>query len=388
MKKNCAAVTEGTMGAIAGPVVIDEKKGVPTRRLIKDILLTGTYIHPKAGWEWMVGSDSLQKLAENGNKYLAAGGEIEVTVDHGAGAEDVIGYIVNLWVNGDRLMALFEFRGQRGIGIAECCQRVSIEVDPNFVDGKGTNWGEMLTAVSLVQKPVVSGQTDFIVASLKGLDKPRSVLLMSRQLPSSLNSEKPPMKILLPILCSLLETSTLPETEAELAAAVKDLGAKAKKKTEDALADMRKNCSILETKVSDLEKAATAGTISAERKEMLADSAAEAREQLDALNGKTVTMTPALIEKIAASLIPAGDNGRVLMLSRNGDKPAPSKDLIKALSAAATGAPTASRTGGQAPTEGVRKMSLTADEVKAEAEEQKRVTNEMLSLIPGAKQIA
>ena len=367
------------MGAIAGPVVVNTQN-VPTRRLIKDILLTGKYVHPKVGWEWVVGADTLQKLAENGNAYLASGGEIEVTVDHSASAEDVIGYIVSLWVAGDRLMALFEFRGQRGIGVAEACQRVSVEVDPDFVDGKGRKWGEMLPAVSLVQKPVVPGQTDFIAASMKGLDKPRTVLLMSRQLSSSSNPEKPVMKLLIAALAALTGNSALTENEAELVAAVNAFGAKLKADG----AENTKNIGILESKIADLTKAATSGAISPERKEMLADKAAETMEQLEALNGKTVTITPAIIEKMAASLVPAGDNARLLLLSRNGDKPAPAPEFVKALSLAAKGTPTNSTTGSQQPKHMSHAAGGNTPDAAAEAAAQKAVTNEMRAMVGAA----
>lgn len=135
--------------------------GSPTRRFLKDLIRVGDYTHPTRGWHLQVTSDRLRKWEARFKAARAAGVDLEVTVDHSQKAQDIVGYLTDVYVEGTRLMGVHEFSDDQSAQLAARCKNVSVEIDPDFIDGKGNHYGEMIVKSSLVQSPIVPGQTPF-----------------------------------------------------------------------------------------------------------------------------------------------------------------------------------------------------------------------------------
>jgi hypothetical protein len=133
----------------------------PRKRFIKDLIAVGDYAHPEKQWSLHVTPDRLDKWVQRFNAARANGIDFEVTLDHSPSARSVVGYLTSLFREGDRLMGVHEFIGEEAIEIAQRVKNVSVEIDPDFVDGKGNHYGEAIVKSSLVQQPVVPGQLAF-----------------------------------------------------------------------------------------------------------------------------------------------------------------------------------------------------------------------------------
>lgn len=147
-----------------------DDKGRAHRTYVKEILRVGHYVHPSAGWETDVTQAKLDQYATAFREMRKNGVDVEVTVDHSGSARDVIGYITDMWVDGESLMAAHDLIGEEAFALAETVHNTSVEIQAEFVDGKGTKYGEAIVANSIVQAPVMPGQASApfrIAASLK-----------------------------------------------------------------------------------------------------------------------------------------------------------------------------------------------------------------------------
>lgn len=333
MQTATLAVTEGEGFAVRST---DDRNGTPIRRASKDILLVGRYVHPKAGWTLNVTPERLEQLAATARAMIAEGVDIEITVDHRPDADAVIGYLADVWVDGDRLMALHEIRGQTAIDLSERVQRVSVEIEPDFADGKGRQWGDAITAVSLVQQPVVPGQNDFVTLSRRGLDLQAPIMLFSNSAKTKTAKtakEHTTMNHLTTAALAILSLSAMPEggeeaLAAQLAEHFDGLDEKGK--------ELDTRLASLQTEIDTLKASRKGDTeISEDRAELLADRAEVAGEKLAGLEGQQITLTKEIISKLAASLVPTTNEARALMFSRSGESKGVSRGVIDLLAAEA-----------------------------------------------------
>lgn len=353
-----------------------DENGVNIRRTIKDVLHQGIYIHPKAGWRLNVTPELLDGMVNTFKKMQENGVQVELTLDHSPSARDVIGKVLDVWVAeadtkiGPRL-ALFtmnEFRGNESIGLSERVNQVSVEIE-TFKDGKGVEYKDALTAVSLVQKPVIPGQRDFIAASRQNsLDTDANKMLffdLKNDTPSKVNT----MKVFHAAIrksFNLADDVELPEDEAKLSEKVLELSAQFSTKAKASVDDKDKEILALKQKLKDMEKEGRkSASLTDEQREVLDDRADIVRERAGELVGKTVEITPALAEKLAASLIPAGDATKKVMLSRGVEGAQPiARQVIDVLGEQAT------NTVSQQTTTTAQHLSLNADDEKPNEETQ------------------
>jgi hypothetical protein len=96
---------------------------------------------------------------------LAAGVAIPINCDHSDRARDVVGYVKEFKLDGDRLLALCQFIGDDAALVA-ARNLVSVGIDPDFTDGHARQWGEAIVHLALTPVPVVPNQGGFVEASL------------------------------------------------------------------------------------------------------------------------------------------------------------------------------------------------------------------------------
>lgn len=171
----------GTVQRTASGLMVAD--GVPVQRFLKDIISTGTYTHPMHKWKLDVTPQRMDAWIAAFRAMRENGVDVEVVQNHSLSADDVAGYVVEMFRGGNadfaeaypeasdpnRLYAIHEMRGEDNIELARVVKNVSILVDRKFVDGRGTEYGEAITHSSIVQQPVVPGQAAFVpVAASRG----------------------------------------------------------------------------------------------------------------------------------------------------------------------------------------------------------------------------
>ena len=156
-----ALIFDGATPTLDGAQTVDDG-AIPVQRFRKDLIALGTFKHPTLGWKLKVTRDRAKAWVETFNKMLAAGCEIPVNRDHKPGVDNHVGYLVGLEFTKGQLFGIVEARGKQAIEDCQRVNRVSIEVLPDYIDGKGTHYGEALVGLAITAQPVVNRQDGFV----------------------------------------------------------------------------------------------------------------------------------------------------------------------------------------------------------------------------------
>ncbi|MGD1275675.1 MAG: hypothetical protein ABR964_00455 [Tepidisphaeraceae bacterium] len=141
-----------------------EVSGQPATYFWKEVIHIGNYVHPTRGYSLNVDADRLQSWAETGTEMLAAGVPIPINCDHSDRARDVVGYVKQFKLDGDRLLALCQFIGPDA-ALTAARNWVSVGIHPDFTDGQARQWGEAIVHLALTPVPVVPNQGQVVSAS-------------------------------------------------------------------------------------------------------------------------------------------------------------------------------------------------------------------------------
>jgi hypothetical protein len=141
-----------------------EVNGQPVAYFWADGIRAGRYLHPAGQFELHVDGARLDNWAENFRRMRAAGIDVPVPVDHSSSARDNLGYVIDVQREGDRLRLLHQLIGDDAIRLA-ARNKVSLAIDPQFVDGHGNAFGDCVVHSSLTPVPVVPGQGGFVPLS-------------------------------------------------------------------------------------------------------------------------------------------------------------------------------------------------------------------------------
>jgi len=319
-----------------------DANGVPYASFRKDVLKVGhlAKVSPQTGENWRmdVTPAMLETLSANSNRMLAEGCPIEATVNHSPSARDIVGYVRSFSVEGDTLWTDQDIKGLENIELALVSENVSVEIEEDFVSGAGENYGMCITAVSIVQQPVQADQTAFkIAASLRTLDGTGFELVYcdhdsgSAATTTSTSTSNPETNM--DAAKTKQEHDQKAAEHAELAKAHADLAQKhaelemahkahasriaelelRNKQVEDEAAELKKKLSLAEAEAKKLSLAASA---SPEAEQLFEERGEGVREKLLSLSGRTVELTPALLEKLVPVLTKGDGASRRVMLSR------------------------------------------------------------------------
>lgn len=153
--------------ALSAPISGD----VPRQRFRKELIRTGRYVKDSDGIDFEVTRDdhdpkarkfSLAHWVAEFGRMKAAGVKVTLPEDHdGAGqAGKNHGSVVDLFAEGDSLVAVIDVVGERGIELA-AKNDVSIYVPPSTPDGKGGQFTRAIEHVALTPTPVIPGLGDW-----------------------------------------------------------------------------------------------------------------------------------------------------------------------------------------------------------------------------------
>lgn len=140
----------------------DEENGLPVQLFRKEMLRVGKWTHPKHGWTLDVDAARLDRLASTFHTMKTNGYDVEVVVDHKPGAENVRGYLTDVYREGGTLFGTHKMIGADAITLARRVKNVSVGIRRNFKDGAGHEYAEGIVHSAICQQPVVTNQEGFV----------------------------------------------------------------------------------------------------------------------------------------------------------------------------------------------------------------------------------
>jgi len=134
--------------------------GLPAFYFWKDAIVVGSYVHPAGKFSLEITRDKLDGYARTFGKMKSNGVAVPILMDHAQSAAATLGWIIDVKRRDDRLMELHQFLGEsaRDIGLRN---KVSLGIDPDYVDGKGNRYGEAIVHSAVTPVPVVPNQEGY-----------------------------------------------------------------------------------------------------------------------------------------------------------------------------------------------------------------------------------
>jgi hypothetical protein len=139
----------------------DRVSDLPAFYYWKDAIVVGQYVHPAGRFSLDITRDRLDGYVTNFARMKENGVGVPILMDHTAAASATLGWIVDVRRDGDRLLELHQFLGEeaRDVGLRN---KVSLGIDPHFVDGRGVDYGEAIVHSAVTPTPVVPGQGEYV----------------------------------------------------------------------------------------------------------------------------------------------------------------------------------------------------------------------------------
>jgi hypothetical protein len=143
----------------------DRVNDLPAYYYWKDAIVAGSYVHPAGRFSLDITRDRLDGFVQNFIRMRDNGVGVPILMDHAATASSTLGWIVDVKRDGDRFLELHQFLGEdaRDVGLRN---KVSLGIDPAFVDGQGNQYGEAIVHSAVTPVPVVAGQGEFVPLEL------------------------------------------------------------------------------------------------------------------------------------------------------------------------------------------------------------------------------
>jgi len=147
---------------------------VGNKKYIKDAIHVGHYKHPNGSFDVEIDTARMDRWIDTFWKMQGNGVKVPVFADHNddtaserqSPSERTRGYVTDMFRKDDTLYYVQEFGSKESETMATTVDQVSINVDPEFVDGEDRKYGEAITHIAITPKPVVPGQSSFIPMSL------------------------------------------------------------------------------------------------------------------------------------------------------------------------------------------------------------------------------
>lgn len=341
------------------PVGLDDA----TRRFRKDVARFGTFFarDPETGNRVPLAIDAVRadKWINTFKLYRQNGNKVNLTIDHeeqpSNSAESKYGEVVDLFrarYDGDDVIPDpagtvlgfdTDLADDEAVKLAQRCPEVSLELEKDVSDGSGNHYDEAMTAITICQHPVIGGQRAFrrIAASRGGADGTANAIMLhfAADPPTAKPDHKPDdpqepptmdLKLTTAALAGLVSLGLI-QQDAKPEDVIKGLeGLEGKKladpNVEQTLADLTKERDTLKGQVTELEKGKTPEV----DEDVLEETAENRQDELNALvtAGK---ITPAVSEKLAASLIGKSGSRPKICLSRKAAKHAGIADPLAKL---------------------------------------------------------
>ena len=130
----------------------------------KELIKVGKYIHPATKVKFEVTIDTLKHWVNMFTRWYAAGNHVSIPLGHARvdNPEDNAGWVTGMSVEGNSLIGIMELSDPK----LSLTTDVSICVEGIVKDGKGVEYSNIITHVSLCTDPVIAGLGKFTKLSL------------------------------------------------------------------------------------------------------------------------------------------------------------------------------------------------------------------------------
>ncbi len=134
----------------------------------KELIKVGEYIHPATKEAFHITVATLNHWAKTFSQWFAAGNHVPIPLGHSKvdNPEDNAGWVTSMFVEGDSLFGIMELNDPK----LSLTTDVSICVEKKRNDGKGVEYSNIITHVSLCTDPVIAGLGEFTKLSLSNGD--------------------------------------------------------------------------------------------------------------------------------------------------------------------------------------------------------------------------
>lgn len=138
-------------------------------RFEKEVLRVGRWVHPAGKFVLEVTRERLARWAKAFRRMVEKGVRVPVPYGHSYDARDNAGFVSDMRVEEDRLVAVLDIpREEDAARIGATATDVSVSINPDYVDGEGERYGEVIEHVAITNYPVVSGQENFVPLAREG----------------------------------------------------------------------------------------------------------------------------------------------------------------------------------------------------------------------------
>jgi hypothetical protein len=136
-------------------------------RFRKELIREGTWVHPTQHFQLTVTPERMRRWVEKFRLLRERGIRIPVPFGHSYDPKDNAGFLEELSLEGNALFGVLVIPRAEDAGkLGATVKDVSISINPDFRDGEGRRYGEVIEHVALTTRPLVGGQSDFLPLQL------------------------------------------------------------------------------------------------------------------------------------------------------------------------------------------------------------------------------
>jgi len=133
----------------------------------KELIREGRWVNAKAGFTLEVDAARLEQWRQNFHAMADAGIRVPVPWGHSYDPRDNAGFVEEIELRDGGLWARLNVPDEDDAAkVGRTVRAVSVSINPDFVDGAGKRWGEVIEHVALTNYPVVTEQEDFVPAPM------------------------------------------------------------------------------------------------------------------------------------------------------------------------------------------------------------------------------
>jgi len=138
-----------------------EENGQPVRTFKKEIVQAGKWRHPADGQLIDIPQARLSHWNSQFQAMKANGMKVYVPEDHTRNPDANRGWVTDMEVVGDKLVATMDLIGEDAIKLAS---RIDVSIQArDLVDGKGNRYPDAIEHTALVADPVITGLNKFVI---------------------------------------------------------------------------------------------------------------------------------------------------------------------------------------------------------------------------------
>jgi len=147
----------------------DPMRSLDLSRFEKELLREGQWVHPQRKFRLKVTPERMANWIRKFQEMLSSGIKVPVPYGHSYDPKDNAGWLEDLKLAGKSLIGVLNIpRQEDAQRFGTTIKDVSVSINPDFIDGTGKRWGEVIEHIAATLHPVVTGQKNFVALGEDG----------------------------------------------------------------------------------------------------------------------------------------------------------------------------------------------------------------------------